>query len=150
MPVYLTADTIKTWFVSRAKPLATQFAQWIDACWLKGQRIPAADIEGLDVYLGATVAPVAFEFTGVAEVFIIPDGYATYRIYGKNNEGASSFNIGSLSDAVAYLDETELTTAKQAYDVTIIADGADNQIVFYVNDVSDGTTCSFTIYLQKI
>jgi len=40
-------NTLKQWFSKGAKPLAEQFAAWIDAFWHKDEMISAARIEGL-------------------------------------------------------------------------------------------------------
>ena len=40
-------NTLKQWFSKGAKPLAAQFAAWIDAFWHKDEMIPASRIEGL-------------------------------------------------------------------------------------------------------
>ena len=41
-------NTIKSWFQRGMKPLATQFAAWIDSFWHKTDTIPTANIEGLE------------------------------------------------------------------------------------------------------
>ena len=41
-------NTIKSWFQKGMKPLATQFAAWIDSFWHKTDTIPTANIEGLE------------------------------------------------------------------------------------------------------
>ena len=44
-------NTIKSWFQRGMKPLATQFAAWIDSFWHKTDTIPTASIEGLETTL---------------------------------------------------------------------------------------------------
>lgn len=78
----LDHNLVKTWFVSRAKPFATHFFQWIDACWFKGEKIPVADIEGIDIYLGNVIPPVDIAFTADT-VYTLPAGYAIYQMYVK-------------------------------------------------------------------
>lgn len=41
-------DTLKSWFQRGMKPLASQFASWIDSFWHKGDIIPTASIDGLE------------------------------------------------------------------------------------------------------
>ena len=41
-------NTIKSWFQRGMKPLATQFAVWIDSYWHKTDTIPTASIDGLE------------------------------------------------------------------------------------------------------
>jgi hypothetical protein len=40
-------NTLIGWFVKGAKPLATQFAAWINSYWHKDEKIPVSSIEGL-------------------------------------------------------------------------------------------------------
>ena len=40
-------NTLKGWFVKGAKPLAVQFATWIDSFWHKDDSIPVGNIDGL-------------------------------------------------------------------------------------------------------
>jgi len=41
-------STLKNWFVRAAKPLASQFAAWLDSYWHKDEKIPISSIEDLD------------------------------------------------------------------------------------------------------
>jgi hypothetical protein len=45
------SDTIKAWFVRGAKPVAAQFASWIDMSRLKDDPVPLADVAGLTAAL---------------------------------------------------------------------------------------------------
>ena len=40
-------NTLKNWFKRGAKPLASQFAEWIESFWHKDEQIPANKIDGL-------------------------------------------------------------------------------------------------------
>jgi|GEM_PF-6758138 len=40
-------NTLKQWFKRGAKPLASQFASWIDSFWHKSEKIPSTQIDGL-------------------------------------------------------------------------------------------------------
>jgi hypothetical protein len=59
-------NTLKQWFGRGAKPLASQFAAWIDAFWHKNEIIPVAQIEGLEEALAArklkTVIQTSWDF----------------------------------------------------------------------------------------
>lgn len=44
-------ETLKSWFQRGMKPLASQFAAWIDSYWHKEDTIPTANIEGLEATL---------------------------------------------------------------------------------------------------
>jgi hypothetical protein len=46
-------DRIKAWFLRGCKPLASQFADWIDSYWHKDDAIPASSISGLQDLIDA-------------------------------------------------------------------------------------------------
>ncbi|MGC4130203.1 MAG: hypothetical protein QM564_11755 [Bergeyella sp.] len=46
-------STLKSWFVTAAKPNQAQFAAWMDAYWHKSEYIPIGYISGLSALLGA-------------------------------------------------------------------------------------------------
>lgn len=48
-------NTLKGWFIRGAKPLASQFAAWIDSFWHKDDKIPADSVEGLTNILTSKV-----------------------------------------------------------------------------------------------
>ena len=148
MPV--TKNTVKSWFVSRAKPLANQFAQWIDACWFKGEKIPVADIDGLDIYLGSTV-PVNEISINASGSYTIPAGYAIYKMYVKTILGDSTLVIGTEEFADDILAAVDLVAAiTLGVDVTLVAD-ADTTIWFTVPQTTiDPVDTTIKIYLHKI
>lgn len=41
-------NTLKSWFQRGKKPLATQFADWIDSYWHKQEKIPLSEIQDLE------------------------------------------------------------------------------------------------------
>lgn len=45
-------NTLKSWFKRGAKPLASQFAAWIDSFWHKDESIPIGSITNLSTILG--------------------------------------------------------------------------------------------------
>ncbi|WP_165027275.1 hypothetical protein [Dysgonomonas sp. ZJ279] len=45
-------NTLKNWFRRGAKPLASQFAAWLDSYWHKDEPIPIENIDRLDDVLG--------------------------------------------------------------------------------------------------
>lgn len=45
-------NTLKSWFVRGARPLASQFAAWMDSFWHKQEAIPVSSIENLSEILG--------------------------------------------------------------------------------------------------
>ncbi len=44
-------NTLKGWFITKAKPLAVQFWHWMDSYWHKDEMIPSASIDGLQELL---------------------------------------------------------------------------------------------------
>lgn len=48
-----TKNTLKSWFITKATPLAIQFWHWMDSYWHKDEDIPAANIDGLQTLLDA-------------------------------------------------------------------------------------------------
>jgi hypothetical protein len=46
-------NTLKQWFISKAKPLSVQFWHWMDSYWHKDEQIPSASIDGLQELLDA-------------------------------------------------------------------------------------------------
>lgn len=146
----LSKNTVKTWFGSRAKPLATQFAQWIDACWFKGEMIPVTDIAGLDVYLGATVAPIAVVIEGLNGDYTIPAGYAVHRVYASVSSDFAIITIKDELGEVVYLDDTRIDAGTTtAIDATIVADVA-TTIFFYIDAADSDLITTLKIYLHKI
>ncbi len=101
----LDHNVVKTWFVSKAKPFANQFAQWIDACWFKGEKIPIADIDGIDTYFAAFAAPVILN-QGADFSYIIPAGYSIYQLYitSANDTTLKIGTAAGLDDIVADFD----------------------------------------------
>lgn len=54
-------NTLKGWFVRGAKPLATQFAAWIDSYWHKGDFIPIDRIDGLQDSLNSKASSASVD-----------------------------------------------------------------------------------------
>lgn len=106
----LDKSVVKSWFLSRAKPFASQFASWIDACWFKGEKIPVADIEGLSIYLGGAVPPVTMVLSPGIDTYTIPAGYAIYKMYAYSTV-LQTVSIGSAGDAEFYSGTFELPLA---------------------------------------
>ncbi|MDR2472133.1 MAG: hypothetical protein LBD53_01035, partial [Tannerella sp.] len=46
-------DTLKSWFLRGARPLASQFADWIDSFWHTGDKLPISSVENLSDVLNA-------------------------------------------------------------------------------------------------
>ncbi len=144
----LDHNLVKTWFVSRAKPFATHFFQWIDACWFKGEKIPVADIEGLDTYLGGVIPPVDLAFTANT-VYTLPAGYAIYQMYVKSqlNMSVPTLRFGSFAGG----DDLVLDTAISAITPITVVIPALTDKAIYIREVG-GSDFSLTVrmYLHKI
>jgi hypothetical protein len=56
-------DILKNWFIKGAKPLASQFAVWIDSFVHKEDNIPASKVEGLQAVLDAKADKEALDNT---------------------------------------------------------------------------------------
>lgn len=54
-------NIIKGWYVTRAKPLQSQFWAWMDSFWHKDELIPIDKIEGLRYALNTVGYPVTWE-----------------------------------------------------------------------------------------
>ena len=147
----LDHNLVKTWFVSRAKPFATHFIQWIDACWFKGEKIPVADIDGLDTYLGGVVPPVDIAFTEDT-VYTLPAGYAIYQIYCKLGIGlatSGTIRLGTDTGLDDLVNDIEIVTGQIIPVTTVIPAYANRDI--YINEVTGiSSVMNLRIYLHKI
>jgi hypothetical protein len=54
-------NTLKGWFLRGMKPLASQFADWIDSFWHKNDSIPATSIDGLDGMINSKAEKILLE-----------------------------------------------------------------------------------------
>ncbi|MGN6604574.1 MAG: hypothetical protein ACTHK8_19095 [Ginsengibacter sp.] len=124
----LDKNLVKGWFVRKAKPLANQFAQWIDACWFKGETIPITDIEGLSNTLQSLSPPTIINLAADGS-FVIPLGQAVSKMYMKS-AADETVQIGTgagLNDLFMDVDLTGNVTL--ALERTIVSD-AGTQIFF--------------------
>lgn len=69
-------NTLKGWFIKGAKPLASQFAAWIDSFWHKDDKIPIDSINNLQQALNSKADSVAVQNTinEAVENLIVEDG----------------------------------------------------------------------------
>jgi hypothetical protein len=121
-------NTIISWFVARAKPLASQFAAWLDSYWHKDEMIPMASITGLVASLNgaATIAQVNALLAGIEGTFDtaavkeieIPAGaiYAGVLIRNLSNVDPLVFFIEMLNEDLTtteYLAESTLAASEK-------------------------------------
>jgi hypothetical protein len=53
-------NTLKGWFLRGMKPLASQFADWIDSFWHKEEPIPMQSIQGLNQAMDSKLDALSF------------------------------------------------------------------------------------------
>ena len=51
-----TIETLKQWFSNLKKPTQEQFWEWLDSFWHKSEKIPMANVEGLDKLVEGTAS----------------------------------------------------------------------------------------------
>jgi hypothetical protein len=153
-------DTLKQWFVRGARPLASQFAEWIDSFVHKDDAVPAGKVEGLQAALDgkASAEALASVNADIQEHKTDAGAHATLmadkvdksqsadRVYGTDGDGAqatfskSSFEasanktsaIGSTSDA----NDTKYPTEKA---VRTELDGKVDKVPDGTNSLLDDT-----------
>lgn len=81
-------NTLKSWFIRGAKPLAAQFADWIDSFWHKEDTLPIGSVENLTDELNkrATAESVRNVETRVATLENATHVSAHADLTGKNEE----------------------------------------------------------------
>lgn len=145
MPVPLSKDLVKTWFVSRAKPFWYQFAAWIDACWFKGEKIPVADIEGIDDYLGQVIPPVIRDFD-VDYQYTIPAGFSIWQMYLNSYNADATIRIGTAAGLDDIIADANFQTGRITPITTLIP--AQEAKDIFISGVVSAT--NLRIYLHKI
>lgn len=84
-------STLKSWFVTKAKPLQSQFWAWFESYWHKDELIPMASVDGLVDALNSLGAnpPITGSVTGNGSA-AIPAGklLAVVAIYNQSAAGA--------------------------------------------------------------
>lgn len=141
----LDHNTVKGWFISRAKPLASQFAQWIDACWFKGEKIPIADIEGISTYFGQYIPPVDISFSAAA-TYTIPAGYAIYQMYLNSANDDATIRMGTAVGLDDIMGDSVFVAGK-TLPIQINIPAMNNTTV-HITGATSAT--SLRIYLHKI
>lgn len=73
----ININTIKSWFVTGAKPVQTQFASWLDSFWHKEETLPISSITNLQNVLNqkADIAQVAN-----TNIVLLPPGSTSYNV----------------------------------------------------------------------
>jgi len=73
----ININTIKSWFVTGAKPVQTQFANWLDSFWHKEENLPISSITNLQNVLNqkADIAQVAN-----TNIVLLPPGSTSYNV----------------------------------------------------------------------
>jgi len=106
-------STIKSWFVTAAKPLQSQFHAWMDSFWHKEESIPISAITNLQTVLNAKADAagvtnnVVFIGPGVGSYIVPPDTLISHITFIKFT-GTLTINI-KRGDNQEYVDDISIT-----------------------------------------
>lgn len=157
-------NTLKGWFVKGAKPLAAQFASWLDSFWHKDDSIPVANIDGLqDLVDGlATQTTVDALSQSITEIGDKQDRLLTGSItvnlssgktLGKYASGSTIPLTGKtitqvLTDlAVEYISPAFSSFAKSLADTVEVGTTVSGSVTFtWVLAVNSGTVSEIKLY----
>lgn len=104
-----TKTTLKQWFVRKAKPLASQFADWMDSYWHKDENIPIAKVEGLVDTLNELGS---FDLSGKADVTYVDAEIAT------NLTAANDYTDDAISNLdLSVIDDIKFVTATDTLEI---------------------------------
>jgi len=124
-------NTLKSWFVTKAKPLAVQFWHWMDSYWHKDELIPAASIDGLQTLLDGKMdvkAGVDPEQVGVydpAKNYVFDALVAEYVSFANANSADPQFQTEKfyrLKENAPAGENPETHPAHWAYQGTVIGE----------------------------
>ncbi len=124
-----TRSTLKSWFLAGLKPLASQFADWIDSYWHKSDTIAISDISGLQAELddlaaggggGGAAAGVIVSLTSGGTISLAANQMirflhvrsATTQVVkcGTSSGGSQIFNV-EVAGSGSYLHEETFVTS---------------------------------------
>lgn len=96
-------NTLKSWFVTKAKPLQSQFWAWMDSFWHKDELIPIPKVEGLQDALNSLGSnpPITGSVVGNGSA-TIPAGKVIQLIAIFNQTGAGTIGIGPTAGSDAW------------------------------------------------
>ncbi len=103
-------NILKQWFVRGAKPLAVQFAAWIDSYWHKDEKIPAVQVEGLQEAFDSKADSEAFNST----VQDLKAGLAQHNT-SETAHAAMRETVDRIDTKVAMLDNLKAVAFSGAY-----------------------------------
>ena len=125
-------NTLTSWFRRGAKPLASQFAAWINSYWHKEEKIPVSSIEKLSEILGNKIDRTEIEnitsklllerrltfkvYTSQDEIFIAEP----MNIYGVVTKNISSLEISGSTIELVPIDGHD-DVAKAAVNIDLNA-----------------------------
>ena len=134
-------DTLKSWFQRGMKPLATQFASWIDSFWHKGDIIPTASIDGLENTLNKKAEQL--DVNNLYAEFIIhradDERHKTEAEQGKLNNLAANPNatyatkqeLGKLSEIIVIpADFTKGTSEMETEIIQVVKEHLEDDSLF--------------------
>ena len=171
-------NTLKSWFIRGAKPLAAQFADWIDSFWHKEDTLPIGSVENLTDELNkrATAESVRNVETRVATLENATHVSAHADLTGKNDEAdvqhlteAEKAQITTNKNDIAYLRalKTLITVSQNIIEVDCSKDliettnnGTSTAVFSFINlpsqkgtvriKVKNARTTDFTITLPYL
>ena len=136
-------NVVLQWFLSLKKPTQAQFHGFINSVRWLGVKIPVADIEGIEAYLGNSIPPVVITLLADG-TYAVPVGYAVYKIYITPQV---DITLTVEGDGNTYLDGEEYIAARTgAVDLSLVADNASKELAF--SGITGSTKVQ--IHLHKI
>lgn len=152
-------DTVKQWFVTKAKPTQTQYHTLFDYLRFKDQQIPLADVQGLITLLQSKLDVSVYEATVVAlsivEVSIvgngiieIPAGYLLEKIImlpsvssaikvGLTLGGEEIFPENIVSDTQGEVLAIDLYAVSSSRQIYLTGFPADSSYVKFIRKIKD-------------
>ncbi len=100
----ISKNNLKQWFVRGAKPLAAQFAAWIDSYWHKDEKIPATQIDGLQEAFDSKADSEAFN----SAVQDLKDNLAQHDTSETAHQDLRNI-VNRIDEKVAMLDDGDLS-----------------------------------------
>jgi len=96
-------NTLKSWFVTKAKPLQSQFWAWMDSFWHKDELIPIPKVEGLQDALNSLGSnpPITGSVVGNGSA-AIPAGKVIALLAIYNPTGAGTIDIGPAASSAEW------------------------------------------------
>jgi hypothetical protein len=126
--------------------LSNYYNQWLDACWFKGDLIPASNISGL----GDGLAPITVTATATA-TYTIPAGFAMKEIYAIISGDDTTIQAGSTEGGEDHFSAIPLLDNITTYASFVVLADTDTTVHFTIpQNTSPDKITIITIYIQKM